>query len=84
MELINLELEFTTKKFNPQINFLIHENPTWNINYLEQVFELGTWNSYSEYLTHDKKQQAKNGIGINKFGIGIDKFDVELESTKWN
>jgi len=39
-----LELKFTTKKFNPQINspviFLIqkyffHDNPTWNINYSE-------------------------------------------------
>jgi len=42
--LINLELEFPTTKFNPQINLLfnfliqkyfLHDNPTWNINYLE-------------------------------------------------
>ena len=46
LELINLELElkFATKKLNPQINlpfyllnqkYFFHDNPTWNINYLE-------------------------------------------------
>ena len=44
LELINLELKFATKIFYLQIslpfNFLIqkyffHDNPTWNINYLE-------------------------------------------------
>ena len=42
-ELINLELEFPTKKLiqiNLPFNFLIqkyffHDNPTWNINYSE-------------------------------------------------
>ena len=51
LELINFELElkFPTKKLNPQINlpfnFLIqkyffHDNPTWNINYSEYVFQV--------------------------------------------
>jgi len=55
MELINFELKlkFPTKKLNSQINlpfnFLIqiyffHDNPTWNINYSEYVFQVGTWN----------------------------------------
>ena len=44
MELINLELKFATKKFNPQINlafnfsvqkYFFHNSPTWNINYSE-------------------------------------------------
>ena len=45
-KLINFELElrFATKKINLQINlpfnflvqkYLFHDNPTWNINYLE-------------------------------------------------
>ena len=43
-------------KLNPQINlpfnFLIkkyffHDNPTWNINYSEYVFQVGTWSIYS-------------------------------------
>jgi len=51
LELINFELElkFPTKKLNPQtnlpFNFLIqkyffHDNPTWNINYSEYVFQV--------------------------------------------
>ena len=87
LELINLELKFATKKLNPQINlpfiFLIqkysfHDNPTWNINYSEQVNVVPT-NGKGEQV---KKEQVKHGIGIDKFGI--DKFDVELELTKWN
>jgi len=44
LELINLELKFATKKFNPQISlplnlliqkYFFHDNPTSNINYLE-------------------------------------------------
>ena len=46
LELINfkLELEFPTKKINPQINlpfmfliqeYLFRDNPRWNINYSE-------------------------------------------------
>ena len=55
LELRNLELKFRTKQFNPQINlpfnFLIHkyffhDYPTWNINYSEYVFQVGT----REYL----------------------------------
>ena len=65
LELINLELElelkFGTKKLNPQINltfnFLIqkyffHDNPTWNINYSEQVFRVPTYGK-------KEKQQVK-------------------------
>jgi len=54
----NFELElFSYKiKFYPQINlpfnFLIqkyffHDNPTWNINYLEYAFQVGTQSTYS-------------------------------------
>ena len=44
LELINLELEFAKRKFNPQINlpfnyfiqkYFFHDNPTWNTKYLE-------------------------------------------------
>ena len=51
LKLINFELKFPTKKLNPQINlsfnFLIqkyffHDNPTWNINYSEEVFQVDT------------------------------------------
>ena len=75
------------KKYNSQINlpfnvlthkYFFHDNPTLNINYLEQVLVVPT---------HGKKYQAKkesekNGIGNDQFGI--DQFDVEFESTKWN
>jgi len=53
MELTNLE--FATKEFHPQINipfnFLIqnnffHDNPTWNINYSEYVFQVDTQSTY--------------------------------------
>jgi len=58
MELINLELglKFPTNKLNPQnnlpFNFLIQkyffrDNPTWNINYSEYVFQVGTRIRYS-------------------------------------
>ena len=85
-----MELEFPTKTLNPQINlpfnFLIqkyffHDNPTWNINYSEQVLGVGTWSIYS-WEKVVGKESVKNGIGIEKFGI--DKFYVELELTKWN
>ena len=59
MELISFELElelkYPTKTFNPQINlpfnFLIqkyffHDNPTWNINYSEKVFQVCTLSRY--------------------------------------
>ena len=44
LELINLELKFATKTFNPQINlpfnffiqkYFFHDSPTWNRNYYE-------------------------------------------------
>ena len=58
LELINLELKFATKQ-NPQINlpfnFLIqkyffHDNPTWNVNYLELVFQVVIRGRYLKYL----------------------------------
>ena len=82
-------IENCYKKLNPQINFLLQkyffdDNPTWNINYLEQVFQVGTWST--------KNQQVKilDKNKIDKFGIAL--FDVkltkqnraELELTKWN
>ena len=53
--------------------------PTWDINYSEQVFQVGT-----RRPTHGKKQQVKKGIGIDKFEIGIEKFYVELINFMWN
>ena len=71
MELINLELElkFVTKKLNPQINlpfnFLIqkyffHDNPTWNINYSEQVFQVAMGNSAKQHWASLNKHFLSN------------------------
>ena len=74
-------IEVCYKKLNPQINltfnflvqkYFFHDNPTWNINYSEQVFQADTCNRYLEYLLMVKKEQVKNGI---------DKSDAEFELT---
>ena len=70
MEKINL----LQKQLNPQIKlpfkFLIykyffHVNLTWNINYSEQVFQVGTQSTYS--------WQVKNGI--DTFDVELTKWN---------
>ena len=53
-------------KKNPQTNlpfnllirkYFFHDNPTWNINYSEYIFQVGTRSRYSEYLLMAKNSR---------------------------
>ena len=72
VQLTNSQINLPYIFFNQK--YFFHDNPTWNINYFEQVFQVGTQSTYSWQKVVGKK--------VGKNGIGIDKFDVEL--TKWN
>ena len=91
-----LKLKFAIKQFNPQINlsfnFLIqkyffHDNPTWNINYSKQVFQVqvlgvGT-HTYAWLKVVAKKEQVKTELELidlmwNGVAFGIDKMELTL------
>ena len=62
---------------NKKIYKVFYDNPTWNINYSEQVFQIGSRSRYSENLLMVES--------INKERVGkMELMNLEWKNLMWN